>query len=304
MAGRPPLRVATRGSELARLQAALVAARLEVASELVVVQTTGDRRADVPIHTLGGTGVFVKEVEDAVLRGDADLAVHSAKDLPSSTSPGLVLAAVPERADPRDALVGATLAELPAGGRVATGSVRRRAQLANLRPDLTFAELRGNIGTRLDKAAGFDAVVIAAAALERLGLAERIAEYLEPWVVLPQVAQGALAVECRADDDVTRAALAAIDDPLAHAAVDAERAFLEQLGGGCNLPCGALAAARADDRVESGVAVDIEVLLATLDGRIVVRARASGSDPVATGRDAARLLLDDNGGRALLEDVA
>ncbi len=307
MASRPPWRVATRGSDLARRQAELVAARLGGPAELVIVSTTGDRRADVPIHTLGGTGVFVKEVEDAVLRGDADLAVHSAKDLPSSTAPGLVLAAVPERADPRDALVGANLADLPSGARVATGSVRRRAQLANLRPDLTFAELRGNIGTRLDKAAGFDAVVIAAAALERLGLAARIAEYLEPWILLPQVAQGALAVECRVDDADTRVALALIDDPLAHAAIDAERAFLDRLGGGCNLPCGALAAARPADPAAgaaSGVTVELEVLLATLDGRVAVRAYASGSDPVTTGHDAARVLLDDHGGRALLEDVA
>jgi hydroxymethylbilane synthase len=308
MADRPRVRVATRGSALAVLQAELVAARLPVPSELVVVQTTGDRRADVPIHTLGGTGVFVKEVEDAVLRGDADLAVHSAKDLPAQTLPGLVLAAVPERADPRDALVGATLAELPAGGRIATGSVRRRAQLANLRPDLTFAELRGNIGTRLDKAAAFDAIVVAAAALDRLGLSERIAERLEPSVLLPQVAQGALAVECRADDAETLAVLAALDDRVARDAVDAERAFLDELGGGCNLPCGALAGVRsataAAEATPDRPALRIEVLLATLDGRIALRAEVTGTDPDETGRSAAHRLLDELGGRALLEDVA
>jgi hydroxymethylbilane synthase len=219
--------------------------------------------------------------------------VHSAKDLPSATAPGLVLAAVPERADVRDALVGSTLATLPAGARVATGSVRRRAQLAFLRPDLTFAELRGNIGTRLDKAAGFDAVVIAAAALDRLSESGRIGERLDPAVLLPQVAQGALAVECRADDDATRALLATIDDVGLHAAVDAERAFLECLGGGCNLPCGALAT--------SGPAgIEIEALLASLDGRQVLRARASGPDPEAVGREVAARLLDDHGGRSLL----
>ncbi|HZP30371.1 MAG TPA: hydroxymethylbilane synthase [Acidimicrobiia bacterium] len=298
MAGsRPALRVATRGSALARLQTDAVARRLGLDVEVVVVQTTGDRRADVPIHTLGGTGVFVKEVEDAVLRGDADLAVHSAKDLPSTTAPGLVLAAVPERADPRDAVVGSTLDTLPAGALVATGSVRRRAQLANLRPDLTFAELRGNIGTRLDKAAGFDAVVIAAAALDRLSAADRIGERLDPALVLPQVGQGALAVECRADDDTTRALLASIDDPAAHAAVDAERAFLERLGGGCNLPCGALATL-------AGPSIAIEAVLATLDGRVLVRARATGTDATAAGREVASRLLDEHGGRALLEDVA
>jgi hydroxymethylbilane synthase len=293
MTARPPLRVATRGSTLARLQTDVVVRRLAVDAEVVVVQTNGDRRTDVPIHTLGGTGIFVKEVEDAVLRGDADVAVHSAKDLPSTTAPGLVLAAVPERADARDALVGSTLAALPAGARVATGSVRRRAQLAHLRPDLTFAELRGNIGTRLEKAAGFDAVVIAAAALDRLGEAGRIGERLEPDVLLPQVAQGALAVECRADDAETLALLASIDDPGVHAAVDAERAFLEQLGGGCNLPCGALASA-------TPTGIEIEALLSSLDGRVLLRARATGADAVATGRAVATRLLDDHGGRMLL----
>ena len=297
MAARRPLRVATRGSTLARLQSDAVVRYLGIDAEIVVVQTTGDRRTDVPIHTLGGTGVFVKEVEDAVLRGDADVAVHSAKDLPSTTAPGLVLAAVPERADPRDALVGSGLADLPPGARVATGSVRRRAQLANLRPDLTFAELRGNIGTRLDKASAYDAVVVACAALDRLGAGDRVGERLDPSVLLPQVAQGALAVECRVDDDDTRALLATIDDVGAHREVAAERAFLEQLGGGCNLPCGALAV--ADDG-----SLAIEALLATLDGRIVLRARARGADPAAVGRDAAAQLLDDHGGRAMLEDLA
>jgi len=290
------LRVATRGSELARAQTDAVIARLGVDAEIVLVSTTGDQRTDAPIHTLGGTGVFVKEVQEAVLAGDADIAVHSAKDLPSLCAPGLVIGAVPERGDVRDALVGSTLAELPAGARVGTGAVRRRAQLAAARPDLEFGELRGNIGTRLEKAAGFDAVVVAAVALERLGLAARIAERLDPTVMLPQVGQGAIAVECRADDDRVRALLAAADDADAHTAVATERAFLAQLGGGCNLPCGALAGV-VDDGVE------ITVLLASLDGRTVLRARASGADPAAVGVEAARRLLDEHGGRSLLEDV-
>jgi len=290
------LRVATRGSELARAQTDAVIARLGVDAEIVLVSTTGDQRTDAPIHTLGGTGVFVKEVQEAVLAGDADIAVHSAKDLPSLCAPGLVIGAVPERGDVRDALVGSTLAELPAGARVGTGAVRRRAQLAAARPDLEFGELRGNIGTRLEKAAGFDAVVVAAVALERLGLAARIAERLDPTVMLPQVGQGAIAVECRADDDRVRALLAAADDADAHTAVATVRAFLAQLGGGCNLPCGALAGV-VDDGVE------ITVLLASLDGRTVLRARASGTDPAAVGVEAARRLLDEHGGRSLLEDV-
>jgi hydroxymethylbilane synthase len=291
------LRVATRGSDLARRQTDAVVARLGVDVDIVVVTTTGDHRTDLPIHALGGTGVFVKEVQEAVLAGTADLAVHSAKDVPSVTAPGLVLAAVPERGDPRDALVGESLDDLAPGARVGTGAVRRRAQLAALRPDLRFGELRGNIGTRLAKASDFDAVVVAAVALDRLGLSDRISQRLETSLVLPQVGQGAIAVECRADDADARAALDAIDDADAHAAVTAERAFLAELGGGCNLPCGAFARVVGRD-------LGVEVLLASLDGRTVLRARARGTDPAAVGVDAARRLLEEHGGRALLEEVA
>ena len=292
-----PLRVATRGSELARRQTDLVLARLAVDAEIVVITTTGDQRTDTPIHTLGGTGVFVKEVQEAVLDGRADVAVHSAKDLPSITAPGLVLAAIPERGDPRDALVGAAFDALPTGARVGTGSVRRRAQLAHQRDDLTFGELRGNIGTRLEKAAQFDAVVVAAVALDRLRLSARIAERLDPSVMLPQVGQGAIAVECRVDDTATRAALGTIDDADAHAAVTAERAFLAQLGGGCNLPCAAYA------HVVDGV-LEIDALLASLDGRVALRAHEFGTDPAAVGVAVAAQLLDDHGGRFLLDEVA
>ena len=292
----PPLRVATRGSALARWQAERIVELLGVEAEYVIVSTRGDERRDVPIHAMGGTGVFVKEVEQAVLDGRADVAVHSAKDLPAETSPELVLAALPERGDPRDALVGRPLDEIPTGGRVGTGSVRRRAQLAALRPDLGFAELRGNIPTRLEKAAGFDAVVLAAAALDRLGLADRIAERVDPSVVLPQVGQGALAVECRADDDGTRELLARVDDAEVRAAVTAERAYLAELGGGCNLPCGALA------EVDGVGGVRLEALLASLDGRITLRARVDGHDPGAVGAEAARRLVDEEGGRLVLDD--
>jgi hydroxymethylbilane synthase len=291
----PPRRAATRGSALARWQTERVLARLDGAAELVVVTTTGDRRADEPIHTLGGQGVFVKEVQDAVLSGRADLAVHSAKDLPSATPPGLVLACVPERADPRDALVGTAFDELPTGARVATGSVRRRAQLAHARPDLTFAELRGNVPTRVARAAEHDAAVVALAALERLELVDEHVHPLQPSVLLPQVAQGALAVECRADDDATIAALRAIEDPTARRAVDAERAFLAALGGGCDRPVAALAS--VDERH-----VRIIGLIASLDGRVVLRTETTGEDPVATGQAVAALLLDRDGGRALLAD--
>jgi hydroxymethylbilane synthase len=292
----PPLRVATRGSALARWQAERVVELLDVDAEYVLLSTKGDERRDVPIHAMGGTGVFVKEVEQAVLDGRADVAVHSAKDLPSATAPGLELAALPERADARDALVGRTLDEIPTGGRVGTGSVRRRAQLAALRPDLDFGELRGNIPTRIEKAGAFDAVVLAAAGLDRLGLSDHVAERLDPSVVLPQVAQGALAVECRDDDDETRAQLAGIDDPGVRAAVTAERAYLAALGGGCDLPCGALAEA------DAGGTVHLDALLASLDGRITLRVRVEGSDPTTVGVEAARRIVDECGGRLVLDD--
>ena len=171
-----------------------------------------------------------------MLDGRADFAVHSAKDLPSATVPGLVLAAVPERGDPRDALVGRTLADLPNGATVATGSQRRRVQLAQIRPDLVFAELRGNMATRLSKVPDGGAIVVAAVALQRLQLAEHLAEILSPDEMVPQVGQGALGVECRADDEVVRGMLAAIEHAPSRRRVDAERAFLVELGGDCDLP--------------------------------------------------------------------
>jgi hydroxymethylbilane synthase len=286
-----PLRVATRGSALARWQAERVVARLGGDAELLIVTTTGDARSDTPIHEMGGTGVFAKEVQQAVLDGRADVAVHSAKDLPAATSlPGLVIAAVPERATPYDALVGSTFDALPTGARVGTGSVRRRAQLAAVRADLTFTELRGNIATRLDKASEFDAVVVAAAALERLGLADRIGEVLPADMMLPQVGQGALAVECRADDRATRERVAAIDDPARHRELDAERAFLARLGGGCDLPCGALA------RVVDGD-VTLDGMIASLDGRIVLRTQRRGGD----GAHVADEVVDDLVGHGAVE---
>src|SRR5256885_3862749 len=187
------MRAATRASALARLQTDLVAAALGEPVEPVVVQTMGDKRADVAIWEMGGQGVFVKEVQAAVLDGRADFAVHSAKDLPSSSPGGLLIAAVPERDDPRDALVGSTLEGLPVGARVGTGSVRRRAQLAWARPDLTFAGLRGNIDTRLAKASEFDAIVVAAAALRRPEPTDGVGEVLGPASVFPPVGERALA---------------------------------------------------------------------------------------------------------------
>lgn len=291
------IRIATRGSELARWQAEHVAALLRTASadldvELVIVDTQGDRRLDVPIWEIGGKGVFAKEVQQAVLDGRADLAVHSAKDLPSAEVPGLVIAAVPERADPRDALVGSTLADLPHGAEVATGSLRRQAQLGAARPDLRFVGLRGNMQTRLAKVADHDAIVVAAAAFDRLGLEGEIAERLPVELVLPQVAQAALAVECRADDDDLRELLAAIEHRPSRRCVDAERAFLAELGGDCSLPAAAYATiGPADELVMEG-------RLAAVDGSTVLRHGLSGHDP-SIGAQIARHLLD-HGGTTLL----
>jgi hydroxymethylbilane synthase len=294
------LRAATRGSPLARWQADTIASAIravdpEVDVELVVVDTQGDRQLDVPIWELGGKGVFAKEVQAAVLDGRADLAVHSAKDLPSLAVPGLVLAAVPERGDPRDALVGSTLADLPEGAEVATGSLRRQAQLAAARPDLRFVGLRGNMATRIAKAADHDAVVVAATALDRLGLADQIAERLSVELVLPQVAQAALAVECRADDANLGALLAKIEHEPTRVRVDAERSFLSALGGDCSLPAAAHAVLHDGE-------LSIEGRLLSLDGTTVLRHTVAGPPAAAVdhGTELARVLLDEMGGRALL----
>ena len=288
------LRAATRGSPLARWQADHVAALLAAAHpgvqvEIVVVDTEGDRRLDVPISAFGGKGVFAKEVQAAVLDGRADFAVHSAKDLPSVTVDGLALACVPERGNPRDALVGATLDELAPGAEVATGSQRRRAQLAAHRPDLVFTELRGNMATRLSKVPTGGAIVVAAVALERLGLADQIAETLTVDQLIPQVGQGALAVECRADDQRTRQLLGAIEHRPSRRRVDAERAFLAELGGDCDLPAGAHAVHRG---VQDDDGLLLHAFLAT-EGSANARTvshRAAGDDPGSLGTSVARHL--------------
>ncbi|MEM9747566.1 MAG: hydroxymethylbilane synthase [Actinomycetota bacterium] len=245
MSGSDVLRLATRGSPQAMAQSTAVADAVGRATgttvTLVPVETQGDRTqsANVSLHQIGGQGVFVKEIQQAVLDGRADLAVHSAKDLPSTTEPGLVLAAFLERRDTRDALIGSSLDALAEGATVATGSVRRRAQLGGERPDLRFAELRGNIGTRLEKVPEGGAIVMAVAALQILELTDRIDQTLDPGVFVPAVGQGCVAVEVRADDQRTRSAVAAIDHGATRRAVEIERAFLAELGAGCSSPVGA-----------------------------------------------------------------
>jgi len=237
----PTVRLATRGSPQARTQTEAVAAALRAAgcdAELVLVETTGDRRQDVPLHVIGGQGVFVKEVQVTVLEGRADAAVHSAKDLPSEPHPELLIAAFTTRRDAADALVGLALDDLPIGAPVATGSVRRQAQLRAARPDLEFRQLRGNIATRLAKVPDGGAIVMAVAALQVLGLTDRIATRLDPTRFVPAVGQGCVAIEVRRDDPEAFSLVGALDDPATRHAVEAERAFLAELGSGCSLPVG------------------------------------------------------------------
>lgn len=290
------MRLATRSSPQARTQAQVVADALMDAHpglevQLVFVDTMGDRRVDVPLHQMGGQGVFVKEVQAAVLDGRADVAVHSAKDLPSTATNGLSLGAWCERRDPRDALVGADLPSLDPGMVIATGSVRRRAQLRRLVPGATFAELRGNIATRLAKRPVGGVIVMAVAALDVLGLANEVHRVHGLYPVdihdmIPMVGQGCVAVECRTHDIATAEVLACVDHAATRWDVLVERSFLAELGSGCSLPVaahvagGVLHTFLADDRAERSVidAVDVAGLdLDTACERARTAARAARS---------------------------
>jgi len=291
------LRLATRRSPLATRQAQYVLARLGeigVDSELHFVDTAGDRDRTTSLATLGGQGVFAVEIQRALLEGEADVAVHSAKDLPSSTTEGLIIACVPERRDATDVLVGRALAGLGPGATVATGSPRRRALLLERRPDLNVVDLRGNMATRLSRAGrdGVDAVVTAAAALERLDQIELIAERLDPSWFTPQVGQGTLALETRSDDEASRDALRALNDSSAQQVLIAERAFLQELGAGCSVPTGAYARATGD-------AITIAGVMLAPDGTRSVRGELSGRDAATLGVALARMLRDELGGAAL-----
>ena len=304
-----PVRVGTRGSPLALAQAGLIIAALRARHprtrfEAVSIRTSGDER---PLQDLGTPvdlkRAFTKRIDDALLAGRVDLAVHSLKDVPVTVPDGLVLAAVPKRETPWDVLVApgpASLASLPSGARIGTSSVRRRAQLAAASPTARIADLHGNIGTRLRRLAAseFDAIVLAEAGLRRLGLGHRISEVLPPEVMTPAIGQGAIAVEARAEDEGTVSLVAAIDDPATNAATRAEREVARRVGGGCNVPLGAVGVPR-------GTTLRLDAIVASADGRRVVRAGTGGplSEPLAIARRVASDLVR-RGGSEILAEVA
>lgn len=302
------LRIGTRGSLLALTQSEWVKAELErrwpgCRIELRIIKTTGDKILDVPLAKVGGKGLFVKELEDALLDGSVDLAVHSMKDVPAVLPDGLTIGAIPEREDARDVLIsrdGRELSELPEGALVGTSSLRRAAQLKSLRPDLIIENLRGNLDTRLRKVreGRYDAVILAAAGIHRMGWQEQITSYLEAAQCLPAIGQGALGIEVRGDDQAVRKLLEPLHHPDTAVAVRAERSFLKELEGGCQVPIAGLA------RVIDGLQVELTGLVASLDGRTVYRRTRSApfEGAQALGRGLARELLDA-GARGILDEI-
>lgn len=301
------VRIGTRGSPLALAQTRWVEARLQalhpgLATELVIIKTTGDKLKDVPLAQIGGKGLFIKEIEEALLAGQVDLAVHSLKDMPAEMPPGCTLGAVPEREDCRDAFIShrhASLGQIPAGGRVGTGSLRRKAQILHRRPDLTVVHLRGNVDTRLRKleTEGLDAIILAAAGLKRLGLGHIPRGYLAETEMLPAIGQGALGLEVRGDDRTMLDLLHPFNHVPTQVAVTAERAFLARLEGGCQVPVAALG------RLEDG-ALSLEALIGDVEGRQVLQDRLTGPPEEAAdlGRRLADLLLE-RGGRQILQAI-
>jgi hydroxymethylbilane synthase len=288
--------IGTRGSALARWQTDWVIARLkhawpELDCTLKLFHTSGDKILDKPLPEIGGKGLFTAELENALQTGEIDLAVHSLKDLPIDNATGLTLGAICEREDAHDVLISRehfTLAALPLGARVGTSSLRRAAQLLAARPDLNLLPLRGNVDTRLRKALNgdYDAIILAAAGVLRLGLGAHITEYLSFDVMLPAPGQGAMAVQCRAADHRTLDLLKPLDHPATRLAVIAERAFLNGLGGGCSAPVAAFANAQL-----STSNVQLTGLVASLDGRRVIRISSAGDDPLEVGTQLAQQAL-------------
>jgi hydroxymethylbilane synthase len=290
------VRIGTRGSQLALWQANWVKAQLEkihvnLTVELIIIKTKGDKILDVPLARVGGKGLFVKEIEDALLEARIDVAVHSMKDMPGDIPEGLVIGPIPHREDPRDVLIAREATGLPdlrTGARVGTSSLRRAAQIKHVRPDIEIVPLRGNLDTRLKKLGteGIDAVVLAAAGLRRLGLEGRITQYLEPSVMLPAVAQGALCIEIRNDDKAISDLLGPLNHPETCTAICGERAFLNRLEGGCQVPIAAYG------QIEAG-RFTLTGLVAGLDGTPLYRKSLSGaaSTPEKTGVALAETLL-------------
>jgi hydroxymethylbilane synthase len=300
------LRIGTRGSLLAKWQAESVRKQLfalaGVEAEIVIIKTSGDKMQQAPLSQIGGKGIFIKELEDALLDESIDLAVHSVKDIPTDVPRGLSFPAVCRRDDIRDCLIsptGSTLETLRQGARVGTSSLRRRAQLLRLRPDLDIRELRGNVDTRLRKVGDgeYDAIVLAKAGLDRLGLSQRISETFAPELFMPAVGQGAIAVETRLNDNETGDLLSKLDDPETRAAIITERALLGALQGGCQVPIGAWA------RVERGEMV-LEACVTSVDGQQHVKQRLAGppDQGVQLGEQMARLLME-TGAQTILEEV-
>jgi hydroxymethylbilane synthase len=289
--------IGSRGSQLALWQARHIAACLRergVETRLEIIKTTGDKITDVPLAQVGGKGLFTKEIEEALLAGTIDLAVHSLKDMPTALPDGLTLAAIPPREDPRDALIGRPLAELGRGDKIGTSSLRRAAQLHALGRGFAVETLRGNVDTRLRKLdeGQYGAIVLAAAGLNRLGWAERIRELLDTEVMCPAVGQGALAIETRADGGPAHTMARTLNDPGSETAVTAERSLLATLEGGCQVPIGAHA------RIE-GDTIHLQAIVASPDGSRMVRDRATGHDPAALGRELGERLLA-SGAREIL----
>jgi len=301
---RSMLVLGTRGSKLAVHQTEWVQARLqELAPHVTVtlrrIQTSGDKILDVPLAKIGGKGLFVKEIEEALLSGEIDLAVHSMKDVPTALPPGLDLLCIPCREDPRDALISRDkrpFADLPQGAKVGTSSLRRQAQLLQARPDLSITMLRGNLDTRLKKLRDgqFDAIVLAAAGLRRLGWEHEITEYLAPEISLPAIGQGALGIEGRRDDQFVRSLLSGLEHTPTRTMVRAERALLHRLQGGCQVPIAAHATLTGSD-------VTLEGLVASVDGKEIIRDRVRGTvtDPESIGIQLAERLLARGADRIL-----
>jgi hydroxymethylbilane synthase len=282
--------IGSRGSKLALWQAGHIAEALKALSietRIEVIKTSGDKIQDVPLADVGGKALFTKEIDEALLGGSIDLAVHSMKDVPTELPRGLVIAAIPEREEPRDAMIGCTLAELHDGSSIGTSSLRRSSQLLAMNPRLSIEMLRGNVDTRLRKLdeGQYDAIVLAAAGLRRLGWQDRIRELIPVEVMCPAVGQGALAIETRDDGGVAHELVRKLDHAETRIAVTAERAMLEKLGGGCQVPIGGYAF------VEKGV-IQMRAIVASPDGRRVVRAELSGVDPARTGASIGRNLLE------------